>query len=167
MTAAIMILAALMAAEVPVEGVVRDSSGAVVSGASVIARPTGTGAEVRTTTGSDGRFSLNAPTDSFDLYVRAGGFAESITRFRPEDPPKAVPVTLDIELTPATLLEELTVRENVELPIRLSHAGRKRFVSRIAQLLAYLGLRKVKRVGPPKRAIKQAQETKVALTSRS
>jgi hypothetical protein len=36
----------------------------------------------------------------------------------------------------------------------------------LAGLLALVGIRKVKRVRPPKRAIAQAQETRTALTKR-
>src|SRR4051794_4940127 len=85
-----------------VTGTVTDSAGAVIPGATVIAR-TSAGSEQRTITGPDGKFtiSLAAP---FDLTVLAGGFAE-----------KKQPVTaagreaLDIVLSPASHAEQVLV----------------------------------------------------------
>ena len=59
-----------------VSGVVKDESGGIVSGATVIVR-SAAGVERQTVTGPDGRFSLdvNSPADAA-LVVRAGGFAE-------------------------------------------------------------------------------------------
>src|SRR5690349_8992939 len=62
------------AAAVGISGAVTDSAGAVVPGATVIAR-TSAGSEQRTVTGQDGKFTISlAPP--FDLTVLAGGFAE-------------------------------------------------------------------------------------------
>jgi putative ABC transport system ATP-binding protein len=60
------------------------------------------------------------------------------------------------------LLEELTVRENVELPIRLSRSGRKRFVARIAQLLSYLGLDGLSERTPAEISVGEQQRTALA-----
>src|SRR3954470_9925339 len=62
------------AAATGLTGTITDSGGAVIPGATVIAR-TSSGSEQRTITGPDGKFtiSLAAP---FDLTVLAGGFAE-------------------------------------------------------------------------------------------
>ena len=57
-----------------VSGVVKDESGAVVSGASVVVR-TPAGVERQTVTGPEGRFVIDAPGET-TLIVRAGGFAE-------------------------------------------------------------------------------------------
>ena len=75
MIAALSLLAAL-AAGGTISGVVHDPSGAVVPGASVVVRA-GSGPEHRSTTGPDGRFTIDAPeTGQLTVIVRAGGFAE-------------------------------------------------------------------------------------------
>lgn len=83
-------------------GVVRDPSGAVVSGATVLVR-TATGVDQQTLTGPDGRFSLNSPAPSgATLVVRSVGFAEHTQAL-------SGVVELDIVLVPATVLESVTV----------------------------------------------------------
>ena len=63
-----------------ITGVVHDSTGDVIAGAAVIVRG-GSGPERRVTTGSDGRFTVDAP-DAGDLtvIVRAGGFGDFANR---------------------------------------------------------------------------------------
>ena len=65
-----------VAGQSPISGVVHDSAGAVVAGATVIVQ-TANGAAAQTVSSSDGRFSIAAPSpgDSI-LVVRAAGFAE-------------------------------------------------------------------------------------------
>src|SRR5215203_1568041 len=59
-----------------ISGVVRDSAGAVVVGATVLVRAA-SGVESRTLTGSDGRFSLApASPGAAVMIVRLSGFAE-------------------------------------------------------------------------------------------
>jgi len=94
-----------LAAAAPVSGVVHDSTGAVVVGASVTVRPA-TGPERQTQTGPDGRFRIEAPEEGdVTIIVRAGGFAENVRRLIGDDRSK----TLDIEVVPAGLLETVTV----------------------------------------------------------
>ncbi len=71
------LIAAVASAQSPaLTGVVRDQSGGVVSGAAVLVRSTA-GVERQTTTGPDGRFTLDVPSSGdTTLIVRAGGFAE-------------------------------------------------------------------------------------------
>jgi hypothetical protein len=65
--------AASAAAQSAITGVVRDPSGAVVSGASVILRA-GETVEEQTVTGPDGRFTLSeALPPQATLVIRAGG----------------------------------------------------------------------------------------------
>ncbi|MBI3491021.1 MAG: TonB-dependent receptor [Acidobacteria bacterium] len=85
-----------------ISGVVRDPTGAVVPDASVIVRPA-SGPEQRTVTGPDGRFSVDSPSSDVTVIVRAGGFAEKAQHVG--DASSA----LDITLSPATLLETVTV----------------------------------------------------------
>src|SRR5256885_5286105 len=99
MIAVLSLLAALAGGTV--SGVVKDTSGAVVAGASVIVR-SATGSEQRTVTGPDGRFSLESPGDDVTVIVRAGGFAE-----KSEHVGSATAV--DIVLSPAGLAETVTV----------------------------------------------------------
>src|SRR5215510_11178388 len=96
-------LMAALGADGAVSGVVRDSSGGVVSGAAVVVRAA-SGPEHRATTGADGRFTVDAPeTGDVTVVVKAGGFAEKTAKVsdRKSD--------LDVVLEPATLLETVTV----------------------------------------------------------
>ena len=93
---------ALSLVQQTVTGVVRDQSGGVVSGATVIVR-TNSGTEAQTVTGPDGRFTLEtAPSAGATLVIRAGGFAE-------KRQPVSSSEALEIVLAPATLLETVTV----------------------------------------------------------
>jgi outer membrane receptor protein involved in Fe transport len=85
-----------------VSGVVKDESGGVVSGATVIVRGAA-GVERQTITGPDGRFTVdvNAPADAA-LVVRAGGFAEW-------QRPLAGQREVDVVLKAPRLLESVTV----------------------------------------------------------
>jgi outer membrane receptor protein involved in Fe transport len=86
-------------------GVVHDSSGAVVPGAVVIARPA-SGAERQAVTGPDGRFSVDTPdTGDVTVIVRAGGFAEKTQRVTGADRGRE----LDLVVAPASVLETVTV----------------------------------------------------------
>jgi len=93
----------LTLAAASVSGVVHDSSGAVVVGASVIVRPAA-GPERQTQTGPDGRFTIETPEGEVTVIVRAGGFAENVRRVSTTDGRD-----LDIEVVPAGLLETVTV----------------------------------------------------------
>jgi len=89
----------------PITGVVRDSSGAVVPGASVVVRAP-SGQERQTLAGADGHFALDAPGNDGDrltIIVRAAGFAEQQERV-PADVRE-----LTISLKPASLVEAVTV----------------------------------------------------------
>src|SRR3989442_5514871 len=100
MIAVLSLLAALAGGTV--SGVVKDTSGAVVTGASVIVRPA-SGPEQRTVTGPDGRFSVETSGTDLTVIVRAGGFAEKTQHVG------AAPATLDLVLSPATIAETVTV----------------------------------------------------------
>jgi outer membrane receptor protein involved in Fe transport len=100
MIAALALLAALAGS--PVSGVVKDTSGAVVPGATVIVRPAG-GSEQRTVTGPDGGFSVESSGGDVTVIVRAGGFAEKTERV------SNTAQALEIVLSPATLAETVTV----------------------------------------------------------
>jgi iron complex outermembrane recepter protein len=94
--------ALILALATTLSGVVHDSSGGVVSGAAVVVRA-GT-SERRTTTGQDGRFSIDiAEPGDVTVTVLAGGFAE--TSQKVTDLSRA----LDFTLKPAALLETVTV----------------------------------------------------------
>ena len=85
-----------------ISGVVRDTTGAVVPDASVIIR-LASGPEIRTVTGPDGRFTVDAPAGDATLIVRAGGFAEKAQKV------SASSGVMDITVVPASLLEMVTV----------------------------------------------------------
>jgi outer membrane receptor protein involved in Fe transport len=86
-----------------VSGVVQDSSGAVVPGASITAR-TAEG-DRSAVSGTDGRFSVEtAGTGSVTLIVRAQGFAEKTQKAE-----AAGGSTITVVLEPAVLREDITV----------------------------------------------------------
>ena len=86
-------------------GVVRDPSGAVVAGASVVAKPA-SGAEHLALTGPDGRFAVDMPVEGdVSVIVRAGGFAEKTLRVGNGDRGRDIEIVLE----PAMLLEAVTV----------------------------------------------------------
>jgi outer membrane receptor protein involved in Fe transport len=85
-----------------VSGVVKDTSGAVVPGASIVAR-TSEGERV-TVSGTDGRFIIDTPgSGTVTIVVRAPGFAEKQQTVEPNAP--AITVTLE----PSSLREDVTV----------------------------------------------------------
>src|ERR1700724_1264926 len=85
-----------------VTGIVKDTSGAAVPGASVTVR-TSAGTEVQTITGPDGRFTLDrVPDGQATLVVRSGGFAQN-------EQPLARSGEIEVVLSPAGLLETVTV----------------------------------------------------------
>jgi len=100
MIAVLSLLAAL--AGNTVSGVVKDTSGAVVPGASIVAR-TSEGDRV-TVSGTDGRFIIETPgSGTVTIVVRAPGFAEKQQAVEPNA--TAITVTLD----PSSLREDVTV----------------------------------------------------------
>ena len=89
-------------AQSAVSGVVRDQSGAVVSGAAVVVR-SAAGVEQQTVTGPDGRFTVDRVVPGqTTLVVRAGGFAEHVQPLGGSD-------SVDVVLVPASLFESVTV----------------------------------------------------------
>jgi outer membrane receptor protein involved in Fe transport len=87
-----------------VTGTVRDSSGSVVVGATVIVRAEPR-IEVRSVSGPDGRFSLNAPAGAITVVVRADRFAETTQTVAAG----AARTDLAVTLAPATIAEAVTV----------------------------------------------------------
>src|SRR5437773_9971628 len=88
-------------AQASITGVVKDTSGGAVAGASVVVRAES--GDQQTVTGPDGRFSLDrVPAGSATLIVRAGGFAVN-------EQPLVGTGNLEVVLSPATVLETVTV----------------------------------------------------------
>jgi outer membrane receptor protein involved in Fe transport len=88
-----------------VTGTVRDSSGTLLPGATVVVR-TASGAEQRTVSGADGRFGAALTgAGAFVLIVRAQGFAERRLTLSTDTQLQ----NLDVVLTPAALTETVTV----------------------------------------------------------
>jgi outer membrane receptor protein involved in Fe transport len=95
------LVVSLSLAQAAVTGIVRDTTGGAVPGASVIVR-TGSGTQQQTVTGPDGRFVVDALEGQATLVVRAGGFAE-------EQRPLPQSGEIEIVLSPARLNETVTV----------------------------------------------------------
>jgi outer membrane receptor protein involved in Fe transport len=93
-------LASLAGAQSAVTGVVKDETGAVVSGATVLVRG-GSGPDRQTMTGPDGRFTLPVPSGPATLVVRSGGFAEFTQALSSTE--------VEVVLQPAGLFESVTV----------------------------------------------------------
>jgi outer membrane receptor protein involved in Fe transport len=88
-----------------ISGVVRDASGSVVAGASVVVRAT-SGAERPAVSSADGTFSVTVHSaEDMLLIVRAPGFSEVRQTVRPANEQLRV----DVVLVPATLSETVTV----------------------------------------------------------
>src|SRR5260370_8661837 len=107
-----------------IQGVVKDPSGAVVSGAKIEISYPVSGFHRETTTGSSGDFRfVNVPFNPYHLVVRAGKFAPYI---QDVDVRAAVPVVLDIHLKieaattltaeghPSTLTDTHTPHPNIQ-----------------------------------------------------
>jgi outer membrane receptor protein involved in Fe transport len=103
-----LLLTLTLAEPAPVTGVVRDPTGAVVPGASVVVKPAA-GAERTASTGPDGRFTVDLPdgaaSEDTIIIVRAGGFGE----MRQSLSGTGRGADIEIVLHPATLLETVTV----------------------------------------------------------
>ena len=96
-----LLLSLSLAQAAAVTGTVKDATGGIVSGASIVVR-TDSGTDQQTVSGPDGRFSVEVPDGQATLVVRAGGFAEA---------QQPLPRSGDIEvvLKPASLNETVTV----------------------------------------------------------
>src|SRR5437867_12151131 len=88
-------------AQASITGVVKDTSGGAVAGASVVVRAES--GDQQTVTGPDGRFSLDKlPSGAATLIVRAGGFAVN-------EQPLVGTGNLEVVLSPARVHETVTV----------------------------------------------------------
>src|SRR5262245_6593345 len=102
----LLLLALTLAAPATVSGIVKDPTGAIVTGAAIVVQATSGTQEKTAMTGPDGRFALEAPAEGdVTLIVRSGGFAESKRRLSGTDLGREI----EIVLQPATLLETVTV----------------------------------------------------------
>ena len=89
------------AAQTPLSGVVKDESGGVIAGATVLVRNE-SAVEQQTVSGPEGRFTLkNAPSSGSQLVVRAVGFAEWTQPVQSGD--------LEVVLQTAALSDSITV----------------------------------------------------------
>ena len=109
-----LLLALALAAPAAVTGVVKDPTGAVVTGASVIVKPSSGGERVGTT-GPDGRFNIDMPVDGdVTVVVRSGGFAEKSQRVvsgeRGVEIEKSLGLALEYHESPRGALARLQMR---------------------------------------------------------
>ena len=90
-----------------IEGVVKDPSGGVVSGATVEVSYAVSGYQKRTTTGSDGAFRFtNVPFNNYHMVISANGFA---TTSQDVDVRSSVPVSIAVNLKLGTASTSVTV----------------------------------------------------------
>src|SRR5882757_5980889 len=90
-----------------IEGVVKDSSGGVIAGATVEISYAVSGFHRETSTGSDGSFKFtNVPFNSYHLVVTAGGFASYA---QDVDVRSAVPTTIQVGLKIGTAVQTVNV----------------------------------------------------------
>ncbi len=102
MVALLVFLLSIGASQGAITGVIKDTSGGAVPGATVILRSSA-GTEEQTVTGPDGRFTLTrAAGTGATLIVRAGGFAEKTQAL-------TIVENIEIVLSPAALFETVTV----------------------------------------------------------
>ena len=100
-----LLLALGLVAPSPISGTVKDPTGAVVPGASVVLKAAN-GVEQQALTGSDGKFTVDTTAEGdVTIVVRAGGFAEKSQRLGMSDRGG----NIEIVLEPATVLEAVTV----------------------------------------------------------
>jgi outer membrane receptor protein involved in Fe transport len=96
------LLLSLSLADPALTGVVMDTTGAAISGASVVVQ-TAAGVDQQTVTGPDGRFAFDrTPSADALLIVRAGGFGEARQ-------PVGASGEIEVVLSPAGLLETVIV----------------------------------------------------------
>jgi outer membrane receptor protein involved in Fe transport len=100
-TSSLVFVLALSLAQASVTGTVRDTTGGVLSGATVILR-TDAGAEQQAITGTDGRFSFDVAAGTGLLIVRAAGFTPTEQRI-------SGPADVEVVLSPAGVLDAVTV----------------------------------------------------------
>ena len=99
--ASLLLFPVAAAAQAPLSGVVKDESGGVVAGATVLVR-NASGIEHQTVTGPEGRFTLrNAASGDGEIVIRAVGFAEWKRPVQSGE--------LEIVLQAATLSDSVTV----------------------------------------------------------
>jgi hemoglobin/transferrin/lactoferrin receptor protein len=99
------LVAGVAAQSAAIEGIVQDSAGAAVSGATVILRNTTTGAQRAVSTDGEGRFTLSAAgsLQDYELIISAKGFSR-VTR-----PLVSGDASIAVTLVPGPLSEEVTV----------------------------------------------------------
>jgi outer membrane receptor protein involved in Fe transport len=95
------LILSLMMADPTVTGVVKDTNGGAIAGASVVVKSGSS--EQQTVTGPDGRFTIqNPPAGATTVTVKAGGFAVKEAPLQTTEP-------MEIVLAPAAILENVTV----------------------------------------------------------
>ena len=109
----------LTAGQGDVQGIVRDSSGGVIPGATV-RLVSGTGADAaRDVTGPDGRFGINAPPGIYNLVVELSGF-QTFTR---QVTLAGAPQSVDVVLRVGGTLDSVTVTAAAEPSPRRAGRG--------------------------------------------
>ena len=104
-------LAAGTAAAATVSGRVSDSTGGVISGATVVLRGVATGEERSVDTATDGRFSIETPTSgTYLVIVRRVGFSEAARTVSLESANAAL--TVDVELEVGVVSAQVSVTAN-------------------------------------------------------
>ena len=103
--------AAGSASAATVSGRVSDSTGGVITGATVVLRGVATGEERSVDTGADGSFTLNTATPgTYLVIVRRWGFSEAARTVSLESPDAAL--TIDVQLEVGVISAQVSVTAN-------------------------------------------------------
>lgn len=129
------LLLACFAAAVPawaattISGVVSDTTGGLLPGATVVLRDVATGQEQSTETTSDGRFSIEAPADGIYLViVRLSGFSEAARTVRVDEGlaigELAVQLEVGVVSTQVSVTANRAARETRGIPLHVEGISR-------------------------------------------
>lgn len=112
-----------------VSGIVADSTGGVLGGATVVLRGVATGQERTVETNSEGRFSIDTPTPgTYLVIVRRDGFSEAARTVTIEDASSLVDLAVQLEVGVVSAQVSVTAnraeRETRTLPLHVESVSR-------------------------------------------
>ena len=126
------LLIAGSASAATVTGVVSDSTGGVLGGATVVLRGVATGEERVVETSADGRFSLETPTSgTYLVIVRRTGFSEAARTVTIESPDARVDLAVQLEVGVVSAQVSVTAnraeRDTQQIPLHVDTITSRRW----------------------------------------